>query len=586
MVKITRKLGLLAVAATLLACATPPAGAPARSDDNADTQAPQSVSAAVNETTPPVPEEYGNFTEEQLFEAIVSELGGQRGNLPEASERYYRLAFETRDLGIVRRATQFASVSGDLNAVVQLGLLWTEISPRELEPHLMLSYHLLEAGRFEDAVNHMARIIELGGEMDFSAISRRTQRLSADRRAGLISNLRDLHELYPDEDSLHFTIVELLDQNQQTQDALIELQALRQSYGDSAPTYLIEAQLLEKLQQSERSLRSLRDGLRKFPQDKPLRFTYARALIQLEDYTAARREFQTLVDQDPEDYETLYSIALLDVELEEFDEAKEYFSRLLGVNHRPDESHYYLGFIHEEQGALDEAIRHYRSVQIGSSNFVAAQQQATRLAIQQERYQEAHDWLVNLSRGQPRLDVVFTSIEASALMAAGQLDLAGLRLDEALERYPTDLDLLFSRVLLHDARSDMVAAEQDLRRIIAANPQDSRALNHLGYMLADRTTRYEEAMELLERAIAISPDDPAIIDSVAWAQYKLGRYEEALTNLRRAYAAFPDHEVASHLGEVLWVMGRKDEAMQVWTDALKERPDSELLKNVMQRFNP
>ena len=103
-------------------------------------------------------------------------------------------------------------------------------------------------------------------------------------------------------------------------------------------------------------------------------------------------------------------------------------------------------------------------------------------------------------------------------------------------------------------------------------------------MLADQTTRFEEALELLELAIAISPDDPAIIDSIAWVQYKLGRYGEALANLGRAFAAFPDHEGASHLGEVLWVMGREDEAIQVWQNALEATPDSELIKEAMERL--
>ena len=117
-------------------------------------------------------------------------------------------------------------------------------------------------------------------------------------------------------------------------------------------------------------------------------------------------------------------------------------------------------------------------------------------------------------------------------------------------------------------------------------PDDSRALNHLGYMLADQTTRFEEALELIQRAIAIAPDDPAIIDSLAWAQYKLGNYEQALINLRRAFAAFPDHEVASHLGEVLWQMGREEEASAIWQNALEARPDSELIRDVIERFQP
>ena len=125
-----------------------------------------------------------------------------------------------------------------------------------------------------------------------------------------------------------------------------------------------------------------------------------------------------------------------------------------------------------------------------------------------------------------------------------------------------------------------------MRQIIRMQPDDSRALNHLGYMLADRTNRHDEALELAERAIAISPDDPAIIDTLGWAQYKVGRHEEALANLRRAFEVFPDHEVASHVGEVLWMMDRKEEAIQVWEDALETTPDSELIKEVIERFQP
>ena len=115
-------------------------------------------------------------------------------------------------------------------------------------------------------------------------------------------------------------------------------------------------------------------------------------------------------------------------------------------------------------------------------------------------------------------------------------------------------------------------------------PEDSRALNHLGYMLADQTVRFEEALGLIERAISISPDDPAIIDSLAWTQYKLGLYDEALVNLRRAYNLFPDHEVASHLGEVLWMLERYEDANEVWKNALETTPESEIIKEAVERL--
>ena len=555
--------------------------------ESQDVTAPATQEATpTGQTDQDIDLDYGAFTEEQLYQTIISELTGQQGDLEEASDTYLRLAFETRDVGMVRRASQFATVAGDINALVQLGLLWAELEPDNIDPHLMLSFQLLDAGRFEDAVNHMADVIDLGGDVDFATISARSQRMPTERRSRLIDNLRELHRLYPEQRSIQYTVVELLSQNQQEEEALIELQILRQNYGESPRALLTEAQLLQSLEQSNRARRVLRNGVRSFPEDKPLRFNYARLLIEDEDYQDAHEQFEIIVEQDPQDYETIYSMALLDLEMEDYDEAMGRLTLLVDVEHRLNESHFYMGYIFEQLGQLSEAIPHYRAVALGAPNFVAAQQQATRFAIQLERYDDAHDWLVDLSRGQPRLEILFSNVEASLLMQAEQFDRAMVVLDEMLERYPNDTDLLFTRVLLHDNFSDMASAEQDLRRIINLQPGDSRALNHLGYMLADRTDRFEEALDLLERAITISPDDPAIIDSLAWVQYKLGRYEESLSNLRRAFAAFPDHEVASHLGEVLWVLGRQREAMEVWEDALDETPDSPIIKEAMDRLTP
>ncbi len=576
------KVPVLVLAVFLYGCATTTSLPDDSGAEPAD--APPVETAAVAEAEPQVEVEYGAFTEEQLYQTIVSELSGQQGELEEASDNYYRLAFETRDVGIVRRASQFASVTGDINALVQLGLLWVELEPDNIDPHMMLSFQLLDAGRFEDAVNHMADVIELGGEMDFATLSARSQRLPATRRSSLIENLRQLHQLYPDQRSIQYAVVELLSQNQQSEDALVELQILRQNYGESPRALLTEARLLQTLDQTERAMRVLRNGVREFPREKPLRFNYARLLIQEEDYDEAREQFETIVAQDPDDYEVVYSLALLDLEQEEYDDALARFDLLVDAGHRPNDSHFYMGYVHEQLEQPAEAIPHYREVEIGASNFVAAQQQATRFAIELGRFDEAHDWLVQLSRGQPRLEVLFANIEANLLMQLDEYQRARLVLNDMLQRYPNNTDLLFSRVLLHDDFDDMDSAEQDLRRIIALQPDDYRALNHLGYMLADRTTRFQEALTLLERAIALAPDDPAVIDSLAWAQYKLGRYEDSLENLRRAYAAFPDHEVASHLGEVLWVMGRQREAMEVWEDALEETPDSPIISEAMNRL--
>lgn len=527
---------------------------------------------------------YGTFTEQQLYQTIISELGAQRGELIESGETYFDLAVETRDLQFIERAVQFASINGDTNALLQLGLIWAEVDPENPQPHLMLSFQFLETGNFSQALAQMSRVIEKGGEFDFTTLASRTSGLSLSARAALISNLHRLIKTYPEQLSIRTSLVQLLAQNTQFVEALAELDALAK-LEDLTPNHiLLRSQIQQSMLLPSDALKTLRSGVRQFENDQDLRLSYARLLIQNQDFESAQAQFKILMEQRPQDWETLFSIALLDLEMEDYAEAIEQLNRLVAEDQRLDESEYYLGFSYEQQGAFDEAIIHYKNVRIGTSNFLAAQQQATRLAIQSGQLDEAHEWILERSRGNPRLEIILTTIESGALIQNDHIDRAKALLDNSLNKYLNDTDLLFSRVLLYDTLQDREGSETDLRQIILMKPDDSRALNHLGYMLADQTDRYEEALDLLERAIAISPGDPAILDSLAWAQYKLGLYDDALSNLRKAFADFPDHEVASHLGEVLWAMGRREEARQVWADALIDRPDSELIKEVIQRL--
>ena len=554
------------------------------------TQPPAATASAaeaqlVSNAQPASPEtEYGNFTEEQLYQAIISELGAQRGVVEEAGDSYFDLALETRDLGIIRRAVQFASANNDMNAMLQLGLLWAEIDPADAQPHLMLSFQFLETGNYKQALSHMARVIELGGDIDFSALAARTGQLDPRTRAVLIDNLRQLTREFSDQQSIRLTLVQLLGQNGEYQEALLEFQLLIQLVDLSPRLVMLQAQILQSAGDADQAIRVMRNGVREFGDDKNLRLGYSQLLVQNEQYEAAQAQFAALMELDPQDWETLFSMALLDMELENYERAVERFTQLARIDQRADEARYYLGYIHEQREEFDAAIAAYREVRIGTQNFLAAQQQATRLAVQSGNLESAHAHLNQLSRGQPRLEILFNTIESGVLIQNDFIPEAKGLLDTALNKYPNETDLLFARVLFYDNVGDRAGSEQDLRQIILMLPEDSRALNHLGYMLADQTDRHAEALDLIERAIAISPEDPAIIDSLGWVQYKLGRYEEALANLQRAYELFPDPEVASHVGEVMWMMGREEQAKEVWRGALENQPDSELIQEVVERL--
>ncbi len=152
-----------------------------------------------------------------------------------------------------------------------------------------------------------------------------------------------------------------------------------------------------------------------------------------------------------------------------------------------------------------------------------------------------------------------------------------------LAAFPDEKQLLYARALMWERRDEIPRAEADFRRILATDADDVNALNALGYTLADRTDRYQEALELIARAIAAQPDSAAIIDSYGWVLYRLGRKEEALAELRRAFTKQKDAEIAAHLAEVLWMLGQKDEARRYFEESRRIDPENRSLKRAIDK---
>jgi len=157
--------------------------------------------------------------------------------------------------------------------------------------------------------------------------------------------------------------------------------------------------------------------------------------------------------------------------------------------------------------------------------------------------------------------------------------------DRGLKALPDDTRLLYARALLNGELDHVDASVRDLRHLLELKPEDADTMNALGYTLADRTDRKDEALSLIEKALKLKPGEPAIIDSLGWAQYRLGHLDDAVTQLRTAFSKQPDAEIAAHLGEVLWVSGQKDEAKKVWEQGRKKDAKNKVLLETIKRLS-
>ena len=157
-------------------------------------------------------------------------------------------------------------------------------------------------------------------------------------------------------------------------------------------------------------------------------------------------------------------------------------------------------------------------------------------------------------------------------------------LQQANQRFPDDADLLYEQAMMAEKVEQIDAMEQLLRRVMVLKPEHAHAYNALGYSLADRNVRLEEAKALIQRALELTPGDPFITDSLGWVEFRLGNNDEALRLLRKAYGTRPDAEIAAHLGEVLWVMGQQDEARRIWAEGRNRDAGNEVLRETQVRL--
>jgi tetratricopeptide (TPR) repeat protein len=275
----------------------------------------------------------------------------------------------------------------------------------------------------------------------------------------------------------------------------------------------------------------------------------------------------------------LFTAAVLALEQEKLDQARDYLLRLKALGQREDEVAFLLGQVEERAGNSDAAMGWY--AQVDGPNATDAAVRIARLHAAAGDVSRARDMLQQLRDQLPDEGTTLYLIEGEMLRANGAEDQAMAVYDRALEERPDDADLRYARAMAAVAMDRIDLLESDLRRILDQDPDHVDALNALGYTLADRTDRLQEARELIEKALALKPDEPAIKDSMGWVLYRQGDAAAAEPYLRAALDTVFDPEIAAHLGEVLWALGRRDEAREVWDRALNEAPKHEYLLRIL-----
>lgn len=523
------------------------------------------------------------LTPDILFKFLVAEVAGQRGEIGIAQAAYLDLARQTQDPRIARRAAEVSMFARDQAGALEAARLWAASDQESARAQQTLAALLLNEGRLGEAEPVLRAVLKNDPANGFLHLSGLLGKVRDSEAAlGLVERLA---ADYPDLPEARFAVAQAAAGSGRTEAALAALQqadALRPGWEAGA---LLRAQILAKTSHAE-AMGFMRDFLATHPEAREVRLAYARALVNANQFGAARTEFTRLTADFPRNAEVSFAAGLLSLQMGDLDAAHDLLTRTLAYEPRdPDTVRYYLGQVAEQMKQPEAAAAHYAAVGAGNYLVPARARQAALLAGG-GRLDEARALLV-ATRGENDVQRVRLVQAESELLRDSKAHAAAFDvLSQGIKRFPDSADLLYDRAMVAEKLDKLDVLEADLRRVIALRPEDAQAYNALGYTLADRTDRLAEAVVLLDKALALAPEDPFILDSVGWAQYRSGNLPRAQEFLERAYRVRPDPEIAAHLGEVLWVRGAREEAGKLWQTSLQAHPHNEVLLETLRRLKP
>lgn len=562
---------------------------PGPSAQPADTSpAPAPAPGAQASGSPPESE----LTPEVLYKILVGDVALQRGEPEIAARAYFEAARDSDDAQLARRATEVALFARQRSLALEAARLWQKLDPDSDRAKQMASTLAQPGPTGSDLRAELERLLANAASnrsMLGDAFLQLNRALSMQEdKTAVFRLVIDLAKPYPTIAEAQLAVA-LAGYNTGLKD--LEIAALSVRAADRAlelrPGWeraaLLKADILAK-GSPDAAIRYLQEFMAANPRSRAAAGALAELLLEQKRYADARAVFQRLLDDDPSAREMQFAVAAISMQMKDYATAERLFQGLQAAGYgEPGAVAFYLAQIAEETKRYDEAIARYSEVTTGDRAWFAKLRIAAMLA-RKGQIDEARRYLGSLPISGKQEEVEVNQAEAQLLRDAGDYRAAYAVLAKALVAQPESADLLYDIAMVAEKLDRIDEVESRLKRLIDLTPDNAQALNALGYTLVDRTPRTEEGLKLIEKAHAISPEDPFILDSMGWAYFRMGNIDESEKYLRRALALHPDPEIAAHLGEVLWAKGERDRANDIWQSQLKETPDNPVLLETVRRF--
>ncbi len=513
----------------------------------------------------------------------MAEIALERRQFDIAATEYYRALKQSDIPELFARANRVIYDFGTYNQALDAANQWLEIDEMAIGARQNLVLLYLQQGEVRKAVPHLEYLYERATENSDRGFATMLPLLadSRDQQAATEAT-RTLARRYRKDDTAHYTLAFLALRSGETGYAREQAELALQKEPDLTEAVVLYARCLLADNETEMAFDVLSDRPG-FRDDATMRLEYAILKLAAGRPEEARLELELLLGDFPRMPGALRTLGFMEFQQGNNELAERYFIELLATGSYMSDALFYLGGMTEEEGDMDGAMDFYSRVTSGN-NAVTARIRTSLILYRLGRPEDALKQLDEHLQTDPGASLDLAAARGELLTRMGRYEEALKLYDRKLLRYPGDESLLYSRSFLYEAMDRVDDAIRELEALLKKNPEDPVALNALGYTLADRTTRYKEAERYISKALEKSPNSPAIVDSMGWVQFRLGHYDEAVEYLQRAWSLDRDPEIAAHLGEVYWAQGKQDEAREIWYESLAENPDSEALRETVERL--
>ncbi len=520
-----------------------------------------------------------------MYKLLLSDLARQRSYNKVALDALVDAAIETRDPRLAAQATRQAVISSQFSTAIQMARLWQELAPDNIDVYQTLGNLLVVENQPEQALQYYSKALSLTDEKNRGQILKQIgntliRYTSKEQALELIDTLAQQYPRSADVALAHANVSSSLKKYDTTATALDRALALEPENIDAA---VFKFSLLVLQKKDSEADQFANEFLKKYPKSLELRNLLARHYLESNDLEAAEREYLIIYQQDDTSIIALMSLALIRMDSKKYDDAKNYLEKVLQLQSNSDLARLYLGDIASLQKRYDEAIQWYSSI-TDTEQLFAARLRLVDVYLQRDGADAALRELeaIHAESSSQQIDIILLKNEL--LTKNGRIDEALQLINDALADNPDNIELLYARAMIAAQKKDVAGLEKDLLRVLEIKPGHVQALNAYGFTLADLTDRYKEAYSLISAAHQQKPNDPFILDSMGWVEYRLGNLDVAEGYLRKALSKRNDPEIAYHLSEVLLAAGKKREAKKVWLKAKKDFPDDEKLNAISEKM--